>query len=91
MSYVRSPTPMNIPGVSPTIQARGPFDLRSDALDAVGLLIALLASSFHHLTVQDQGEVLAIHFGPVPPFRRTVDAGQRRAVEDQAQTGLLRV
>jgi hypothetical protein len=38
----------------------------------VGLLIALLAPAFHHLTVADKGEFLAIHFGPVPLFRRTV-------------------
>ena len=38
----------------------------------VGLLIALLAPTFHHLTVVDQGDVLAIRFGPVPLFRRTV-------------------
>lgn len=38
----------------------------------VGLLIASLATCFHHLTVQDQGEVLSIRFGPVPLFRRSV-------------------
>lgn len=38
----------------------------------VGLLIASLAPCFHHLTVVDQGEVLAIRFGPVPLFGRTV-------------------
>ena len=38
----------------------------------VGLLIALLGPCFHHLTVEDQGEVLAIRFGPVPLLRRTV-------------------
>jgi hypothetical protein len=38
----------------------------------VGLLIALLGPCFHHLTVEDQGDVLAIRFGPVPLFRRTV-------------------
>ncbi len=38
----------------------------------VGLLIALLAPAFHHLTVKDHGEVLSIRFGPVPLFRRTV-------------------
>ena len=37
----------------------------------VGLLIALLATAFHHLTVVDQGDVLAIRFGPIPLFRRT--------------------
>lgn len=36
----------------------------------VGLLIALLAPMFHHLTVKDDGDVLAICFGPVPLFRR---------------------
>lgn len=35
----------------------------------VGLLIALLAPAFHHLTVEDQGDVLAIRFGPIPLFR----------------------
>ncbi len=39
---------------------------------AVGLLIALLGPAFHHLTVEDQGERLAIRFGPIPLFRRTV-------------------
>lgn len=39
---------------------------------SVGLLIALLAPAFHHLTVVDRGDVLAIRFGPVPLFRRTV-------------------
>lgn len=38
----------------------------------VGLLIALLGPCFHHLTVEQQGDVLAIRFGPVPLFRRTV-------------------
>jgi hypothetical protein len=39
----------------------------------VGLLIALLAPAFHHLTVEDQGDVLAIRFGPLPLFHRTVN------------------
>jgi hypothetical protein len=30
----------------------------------VGLLVALLAPAFHHLSVVDQGDVLAIRFGP---------------------------
>jgi len=38
----------------------------------VGLLIALLGPTLHHLTVEDQGDGLAIHFGPIPLFRRTV-------------------
>jgi hypothetical protein len=39
---------------------------------AVGLVIALLAPAFHHLTVADQGDRLTIRFGPVPLFGRTV-------------------
>jgi hypothetical protein len=42
---------------------------------AVGLVIALLAPAFHHLTVEDRGDRLAIRFGPVPLFRRTVSYG----------------
>lgn len=38
----------------------------------VGLLIALLAPAFHYLTVEDQGELLTIRFGPVPLIGRTV-------------------
>ena len=38
----------------------------------VGLLFALLASAFHHLTVDDNGDVLAIGIGLVPLFRRPV-------------------
>jgi hypothetical protein len=47
----------------------------------VGLLIALLASVFHHLTAEDQGDVLAIRFGPVPLFRRTVRYADIEKVE----------
>jgi hypothetical protein len=39
---------------------------------AVGLVIVLLAAAFHHLTVVDYGDRLAINFGPLPLFRRTV-------------------
>jgi hypothetical protein len=47
----------------------------------VGLLIALLAPAFHHLTVEDHGDMLAIHFGPVPLFRRTVNYADISSVE----------
>lgn len=47
----------------------------------VGLLIALLGPCFHHLTVVDQGDVLAIRFGPVPLFRRTVRYADIGSVE----------
>ncbi len=39
---------------------------------AVGLAIALITPAFHHLTVEDRGDELAIRFGPLPLFRRTV-------------------
>ncbi len=39
----------------------------------VGLLFALLASAFHHLTVDDNGDVLAIRIGLVTLFRRPVN------------------
>jgi hypothetical protein len=38
----------------------------------VGLLMLGLAASFHHLTVEDEGDRLLISFGPVPLFRRSV-------------------
>jgi hypothetical protein len=47
----------------------------------VGLLIALLAPCFHHLIIEDQGDVLAIRFGPVPLFRRTVRYADIGSVE----------
>lgn len=47
----------------------------------VGLLIASLAPCFHYLTVVDQGDVLAIRFGPVPLFRRTVKYADIGSVE----------
>ena len=47
----------------------------------VSLLIALLAPCFHHLTVVEQGELLAIRFGPIPLFRRTVRYAEIEKVE----------
>src|ERR1019366_680013 len=48
---------------------------------AVGLLIAVLTPAFHHLTVMDEGERLAIRFGPIPLFRRTVRYADIEKVE----------
>lgn len=47
----------------------------------VVLMIALLAPAFHHLTVADQGDRLAIRFGPLPLFRRTVQYSNIEKVE----------
>jgi hypothetical protein len=38
----------------------------------VGLLVIVLAASFHHLTVIDEGDRLAVQFGPLPLFRTSV-------------------
>lgn len=38
----------------------------------IGLLMLVLAASFHHLTVEDQGDRLSISFGPIPLFRRSI-------------------
>ena len=38
----------------------------------IGLLVLVLAASFHHLRVKDLGERLSIGFGPIPLFRRTI-------------------
>jgi hypothetical protein len=48
---------------------------------AVGLLIASLAPAFHHLTVEDQHDRLAIRFGPLPLFRRSVHYADIEKVE----------
>jgi hypothetical protein len=50
-------------------QAEGPITL---ILAGSGIEMALQASAFHYLTIVDQGEGLAIRFGPVPLFSRTV-------------------
>ncbi len=38
----------------------------------IGLLMLVVAASFHHLKVEDQGDVLSVRFGPIPLFRKTV-------------------
>jgi hypothetical protein len=48
---------------------------------SVGLVMVLLAPALHHLTVADQGDVLAIRFGPVPLLRRTVRYANIEKVE----------
>jgi len=38
----------------------------------VGLLLLVFAPSFHHLTVADEGDRLAIRFGPLPLLKRRI-------------------
>jgi hypothetical protein len=37
-----------------------------------GLLTALVGLAFHHLTVEDEGDRLAIRFGPLPLLRTSI-------------------
>ena len=39
---------------------------------SAGLVVAMLAASFHHLSVEDLGDELEIRFGPIQLFRRTL-------------------
>ena len=48
---------------------------------AGGVILFIVAPAVHHLTVVDQGEVLAIRFGPIPLFRRTVRYADIEKVE----------
>lgn len=47
----------------------------------IGVVIIAVAPAFHHLTVVDQGERLAIRFGLLPLFRRTVRYAEIEKVE----------
>lgn len=47
----------------------------------LGLLMLVIAASFHHLTVRDAGDTLSISFGPIPLFRRSVNFADIQAVE----------
>ena len=42
------------------------------AFPLVGLVMLTLAASFHHLTVEDEGDCLSISFGPIQLFRRAI-------------------
>jgi len=48
---------------------------------AVGVVIALLAPAFHHLTVEDEVDAIGIRFGPVPLFRTRVRYADIESVE----------
>jgi hypothetical protein len=53
----------------------------SVVLSLAGLAILVLAASFHHLTVADEGEALAIRFGPLPLFRTAIRYDDIRRIE----------
>jgi len=55
---------------------------------SVGLLMALLGTSFSQLTIADLGDHLAITFGPLPLVHRSVRYSDIQAVES-GRTSLL--
>jgi hypothetical protein len=54
--------------------ARGEMPL-AVALVGLGVLMVVLALSFATLTVRDDGDSLAIRFGPLPMFRKRIAYG----------------
>jgi hypothetical protein len=50
-------------------------------LGCTGILTFFLGMAFHRLSVEDQGDRLAIRFGPLPLFRRTVRYAEMEKVE----------
>ncbi|MHB0960021.1 MAG: hypothetical protein ACYC0X_20215 [Pirellulaceae bacterium] len=50
-------------------------------LSMSGLLMAVLGFSFQHLTVADEGQWLAIRFGPLPFFKKRIRYEDIREVE----------
>ena len=46
-----------------------------------GLLLALLGLAFHHLTVEDEGDRLAIRFGPLPFLETSIRYADIQRVE----------
>ena len=53
----------------------------SVVLPLAGLVNLVLAAAFHHLTVADEGETLAIRVGPLPLFRTAIRYDDIRRVE----------
>lgn len=53
----------------------------SVVLPLAGIVNLVLAAAFHHLTVADEGEALAIRFGPLPLFRTAIGYDNIRRVE----------
>ena len=48
---------------------------------AVALMLILFGMAFAQLTVQDEGEFLAIRYGPLPLFHRRIPYADIRSVE----------
>lgn len=50
-------------------------------LVVVGLLMSAIAFSFRYLMVSDEGDMLALQYGPLPLFRKRIPYDQITAVE----------
>jgi hypothetical protein len=48
---------------------------------AIGVLLVLVGLTFHHLTVEDEGDQLAIRFGPFPFLRTSIPYADIQRVE----------
>jgi hypothetical protein len=64
----------------------GAWSCRSDPADywvllGAALVIVLSALSFQHLTVADEGDFLALRYGPLPLFRKHIAYADITAVE----------
>jgi hypothetical protein len=54
----------------------------------IGSLMLVLAASIHHLSVVDQGEEMAVFFGPVPLLRTTIPYCEIKSVESNSGKGV---
>ncbi|HYW81334.1 MAG TPA: hypothetical protein VE890_17250 [Thermoguttaceae bacterium] len=55
-------------------------------LPIMALLVCVFAFSFQHLTVEDEGDRLAVRFGPLPLFCKRIAYGQIQRVEADRTT-----
>lgn len=65
-----------------------PQPLISMTFGITGIIVGLIATAFHHLTIEDHGEQLVIQFGPLPLFRRAIRYDEITHVE-MGRTTLL--
>lgn len=81
----RAPLHLLLYAVSAAIFALGVFLADEPAvpliMSVVGVIMLVLAGSFHHLRVEDEGDELGIRFGPLPLFAKTIRYEDITAVE----------
>jgi hypothetical protein len=57
-------------------------------LIGIGVLFLFLGLSFAQLTVEDEGDDLSVHFGPLPVFRKRIAYSDIKAVERSRSSAL---